>query len=261
MIYIAHYHHLTWRLRKENKLPDLKDHNDLPGLQPKLGQTAQTRPTSADVDLAIGKDPEMPLDEEDEEERVVLTPEQLKKLKHHQDKFSKSHTFYKPHETVTHHAFPLRLLVAVVVLLDFHSIFQVALGTCTWAIYYKVRPQALTTVILCCSLTCNITGGILISIGDKRTRKKDVVERMFRQRLTEEAIQKMEKRRKKEAERNEVLGEAEPVVPAGVTLDPERQAQHRHHGLHAHHAHRGGNEHTAGKAALDVAQPGMSSVT
>ncbi|KAK3062641.1 hypothetical protein LTR53_019271, partial [Teratosphaeriaceae sp. CCFEE 6253] len=30
MCFIAHYHHLTWRLRREKKLPDLVDHNDLP---------------------------------------------------------------------------------------------------------------------------------------------------------------------------------------------------------------------------------------
>ena len=30
MIYIAHYHHLTWRLRKKKNLPKLKNENDLP---------------------------------------------------------------------------------------------------------------------------------------------------------------------------------------------------------------------------------------
>jgi len=204
MIYIAHYHHLTWKLRKKKHLPELKDHNDLPDLRPKI----ERDPDTASVD---GKD----LDKEEEEEQEpVLTTEQQRKLKHHEDKFSKSHTFYKPHETATHHAFPLRLLVAIVVLLDFHSIFQVALGTCTWAISYHVRPQALTTVILCCSLTCNITGGILISVGDKRTRKKAVVEKMFRQRLTEEAMHKIEARRELEERRNEILDE--PVSPVDV---------------------------------------------
>jgi hypothetical protein len=85
-----------------------------------------------------------------------------------------------------------------VVLLDFHSIFQIALGTCTWSISYHVRPFALTTVILCCSIACNITAGILITLGDRRTRKTEVVKRMFRQELTQEAIKKMERRRKRE---------------------------------------------------------------
>lgn len=175
MIFIAHYHHLTWRLRKEKALPKLEDHNDLPAILPE------------DIEDQIVED-----------EISVLNPAQQKKLQHHQKKFNRSHTFYKPHETTTHHAFPLRLLVAVVVLLDCHSLLQIALGTCTWAISYKTRPFALTTVILCCSITVNITAGVLISVGDHRTRKKEVLERMFKQDLTKEAIRKMEKRREKE---------------------------------------------------------------
>ena len=167
-------------------LPKLADHNDLP-----TGNVPMGAPRVTDSD-----DPEKGANFE----FTVLTPQQQKKLEHHTLKFCKSHSFYKPHETETHHAFPLRLLVAIVVILDFHSIFQVALGTCTWAINYHVRPFALTTVILCCSITCNATGGLLIWIGDKRTRKKDVLERMNRQELTEHAIHKVEKRKGRESE-------------------------------------------------------------
>lgn len=179
MCFIAHYHHLTWRLRREKNLPKLPDHNDLP---PQL---------ESEIDL------EAAIDKEEMAEVSVLNAKQQERLKHHQTKFSKSHTFYKPHETSTHHAFPLRLLVAVVVLLDCHSLFQIALGTCTWSIYYKHRPQALTATILSCSITCNIVAGVLISIGDKRTRKKDVMERIFRQALTEEAIHHIAKKTEK----------------------------------------------------------------
>lgn len=199
MIYIAHYHHLTWRLRNEKQLPKLPDHNDLP----------ISRDGSMEGDLEASKI--LPTDKKNENIHSVLTPEQQRKLKHHTDKFTKSHTFYKPHETETHYAFPLRLLVAIVVLLDFHSIFQIALGACTWGISYHVRPIALTTVILCCSITCNITGGVLISIGGKRTRKKDVLERMFRQQLTEDAMAKIERRRERELARNQEL--ETPVSP------------------------------------------------
>lgn len=216
MIYIAHYHHLTWSIRKKRNLPKLKNENDLP-LQPGIDADVETGSTHEaasinDTSSAIndGAKSNKSISEKEAEESV-LTEEQQRKLKHHEDKFSKSHTFYKPHETETHHAFPLRLLVAVVVLLDCHSLLQIALGTCTWAISYHVRPFALTTVILCFSITCNIAGGVIISIGDRITRKKDVVERMFRQQLTEQAIQKMEKRRQKENERNEALDDV--VVP------------------------------------------------
>lgn len=180
MCLIAHYHHLTWEVREKRHMPKLPDHNDLPG---------RRRQSLVDVEPGENQD-----DLEEKQEYTVLSRRQQKRLQYHQSKFSKSHTFYKPHETSTHHAFPLRLLVAVVVLLDCHSLFQVALGTCTWSIDYRDRPQALTATILSCSITCNIVAGILVSIGDKRTRKKDVTDRLFRQDLTREAIEKIQKR-------------------------------------------------------------------
>ncbi|KAJ5552622.1 hypothetical protein N7494_002000 [Penicillium frequentans] len=186
MIFIAHYTHKTWEIRDKRKLPDLKDKNDLPA-----------RPEK-DVDVEFGDTPK-----DEEHEFTVLERAQQLKLQHHQNKFAKSHTFYKPHETLTHHAFPMRMLVAIVVILDCHSLLQMALGACTWSMEPpKYRPFALTTVILCCSITCNITGGIMIMIGDRMTRKKDIVERLFRQQLTEEAMKKMEKRKIKEERRS-----------------------------------------------------------
>ncbi|KAF2148711.1 hypothetical protein K461DRAFT_201762, partial [Myriangium duriaei CBS 260.36] len=198
MIYIAHYHHLTWNIRKKMKLPDLPNHNDLPNqIHP------SARGPSNSIDLEALR-PSSSLSSGDSGDSghpnyySVLTEQQQRKLDHHQAKFARSHTFYKPHETETHFAFPLRLLVAIVVLLDFHSVFQIALGTCTWAIPYETRPFVLTTVILICSITCNVTGGVLISVGDRRTRKKEVRERMFRQQLTEDAIKDVQKKKRKE---------------------------------------------------------------
>lgn len=204
MCYIAKYHHKTWELREQKHLPELKDHNDLPG----------ERSSTIERDVEAGETQD---DKTDKFEYTVLSPIQQRRLQYHQAKFAKTHTFYKPHETFTHHAFPLRLLVAIVVLLDFHSIFQVALGTCTWTIHYEVRPAALTAVILSMSLTCNIVAGILISIGDKRTRKKDVLERIFRQDLTKEAIKKIQHRH--EQQHGDDDGNAEHSL--GVDVDDE----------------------------------------
>jgi hypothetical protein len=176
MIFIARYHRITTKLRKQNNLPNLVDPNDLPN----------RRNSAQDTDDIIDKD--------ELAEYSVLTPRQQKRLQYHQAKFNKSHTFYKPHETPTHHAFPLHLMVAAVVLLDCHSLLQIALGTCTWSIDYRVRPEALTATILSCSIACNIAAGVVISIGDHKTRKKDVLERMFRQGLTEEAMKRMAKK-------------------------------------------------------------------
>ena len=183
MIFLARYHFLTWKKRREANLPKLKNKNELPRSLP-IGDEMK------DLDLEGQHTPE-----DGQEEYSVLKPKQQARFLHHAKKFAKSHTFYKPHETTTHHAFPIRLLIAIVILLDFHSLFQIALGSVTWGINYRVRPAALTIVILCCSIVCNCTAGILILVGDRMTRKKDVVEKMFRQELTEEAIAKLEKRK------------------------------------------------------------------
>jgi len=224
MIYIAHYHRISWKKREKLGLPELVDHNDLPEQRKE-----DAKPNEIDIESLVARRmprglakfvaPKIP---QKYAKRMiarngttpsydysVLTPEQQAKLDFHERKFSKSHTFYKPHETETHYAFPLKLLVAIVVVLDCHSCLQISLGACTWGIPYQTRPFALTTVILCFSITCNIMGGVLISQGDKRTRKHDVIERMMRQELTSEAIEEMETRWQKEAE---ARGEIDPEI-------------------------------------------------
>ncbi|KAH7149034.1 hypothetical protein B0J13DRAFT_550526 [Dactylonectria estremocensis] len=140
---------------------------------------------------------------ETEHDLPALTYKQLKSLQHHQKKFAKSHSFYKPHETFTHHSFPLAYLMTIVILLDCHSLLQISLGACTWGIDYHTRPFAITTVILCVSITCNVTAGLAISRGDRKTRKKEVMELINRQELTEDAIKHIEEKRKKEQEKEQ----------------------------------------------------------
>lgn len=179
---------MSWKIRQKLLLPELRDHNDLP-TEPVLPDLEAAHDTASLPSLEPG------------EEFSVLTPQQQELLVHHQTKYAKSHTFYRPHETETHHAFPLRLLITITVLLDLHSCLQISLGACTWGIPSDSRPFALTTVILCCSITTNATAGLLIWIGDRRTRKKDVIERMSRQELTEEAMHKVQKDNQKQAEK------------------------------------------------------------
>ncbi|KAK6532316.1 hypothetical protein TWF281_006506 [Arthrobotrys megalospora] len=190
MIFIAHYHFLTWKLRRKRKLPELQDHNDLP--------TRQFVSMEADRASVI-RDLEASWEERDE--APVLNEKQQERFEHHSMKFAKSHTYYRPHETRTHFAFPVKLLITVTVLLDFHSMFQIALGGVTWGISYHHRPGALTAAILSCSIACNIAAGITISIGDRMTRKKRIIEQEFRQGLTEEAMGHVKKKRQKEKEK------------------------------------------------------------
>lgn len=206
MIWIAKYHYRTWEMREKKDMPALQDRNDLP------------ERTEKDGDPEAGN----------EKEYIVLTAAQQKKLVHHQTKFSKSHSFYKPHETATHHAFPVKLMITAVVLLDFHSIFQIMLGTFTWSWDYHTRPAWITTVILCFSISVNILAGIIISIGDRRTRKKDVVMRISRQELTQQAIKKVQKHKADRdtsmahaqgSENFEVIREEQPENPTSKLQD------------------------------------------
>ncbi|KAF7865886.1 hypothetical protein EAF04_006051 [Stromatinia cepivora] len=238
MAYIAHYHRKTWKRREKLGLPELWDHNDLPEQRkediappPQVdveSLCARRMPKSfarriapripkkyADMMIARNQTEVQP-----NYEYTVLSPEEQSVLEFHERKFSKSHTFYKPHETETHYAFPLKLLFAVVILLDLHSCLQITLGACTWGIPYQHRPFALTTVILCFSITCNIMGGVLISIGDKRTRKHEVIERMMKQELTSEVIETMNTRKLKEAEER---GEIDPEIRKRREEEKERE--------------------------------------
>ncbi|KAI0536362.1 hypothetical protein GGR58DRAFT_514593 [Xylaria digitata] len=191
MVFISHYHRKTWKLRKKLEMAKLRDKNDLP----------------TDPELEAARD-----------EVSVLTEVQQATLVHHQTKFAKSHTFYRPHETKTHYAFPQSFLIAIVLLLDLHSALQISLGATTWGIYWKTRHPAITATILSVSITVNITAGILISIGGRRTRKKEVVERMFRQDLTRQALKEIREKGKKE-------GDTEKEVKAQRAIEDTRKSE------------------------------------
>ncbi|KAI0905333.1 hypothetical protein F4823DRAFT_611410 [Ustulina deusta] len=191
MLFISHYHRKTWKLRKKLQMAKLRDKNDLP----------------TDPELEAARD-----------EVSVLTEAEQATLVRHQNKFAKSHTFYRPHETKTHYAFPQNFLVAIVLLLDLHSALQISLGATTWGIYWKTRPPAITATILSVSIAVNITAGILISIGGRRTRKKEVVERMFRQDLTREALKEIRERGKKD-------GDTEKQIKAERAIEDTRKSE------------------------------------
>ncbi|KAK9436525.1 integral membrane protein [Metarhizium brunneum] len=187
---------------------------ELPNGSPTLHQPAAADgipPITLEGDNNPGVDLEDAKSETCSLEYDYLTPKQRKSLEHHQKKLSKSHSFYKPHETFTHHAFPLGHLIAIIVLLDCHSCLQISLGATTWGIDYHHRPFAITTVILCVSITCNLTAGLVIMFGDRKTRKKDVVELLERQALTGDAIKKVERKREKEATPEESERDKESV--------------------------------------------------
>ncbi|KAI8945751.1 hypothetical protein F4801DRAFT_110562 [Xylaria longipes] len=225
MLFISHYHRKTWKLRKRLQMAKLRDKNDLP----------------TDPELEAARD-----------EVSVLNEIEQATLVHHQDKFATSHTFYRPHETKTHYAFPQSFLVAIVLLLDLHSALQVSLGATTWGINYKTRNPAITATILTVSITVNITAGILISIGGRRTRKKEVVERMFRQDLTREALKEIRERGKKE-------GDVEKQIKAERAIADTRKSETLDEAVKSHvpvrdsfDMARGGYKSPPYKSSLDI---------
>ncbi|KAI0860901.1 hypothetical protein F4860DRAFT_478108 [Xylaria cubensis] len=228
MLFISHYHRKTWKLRKRLQMAKLRDKNDLP----------------TDPELEAARD-----------EISVLNEIEQATLVHHQTKFAKSHTFYRPHETKTHYAFPQSFLVTIVLLLDLHSALQVSLGATTWGIDWKTRNPAITATILSVSITVNITAGILISIGGRRTRKKEVVERMFRQDLTREALKEIRERGKKE-------GDVEKQVKAERAIADTRKSETLDEAVKSHVPVRdsfdmasGGYKSPPYKSSLDIPRP------
>lgn len=272
MIFIAHYHFLTYKRRRLLGLPPLRNPNELPQYSVAdaeahdLGDRCSDSDSSKARDSSTGNAPSIreglhegdirerlaalgvrnvdgndPLDptvgienlfgpmpgqpgvpivspgerqrqrlqrapsiqsmvRKDSREVSVLTPLEQSTLQHHQREFHNSHTFYRYAETETHWPFPLRLMMVIVILLDCHSFLQATLGGITWGIYYLDRPTALTATIITCSLSCSAVAGIIIWQGGSRTRKTDVVKRRVRLALEEEAIARMERKRKKAQE-------------------------------------------------------------
>lgn len=216
--FVVHY----WRKMKKAKLkrgdieaPDTGEASDASGAPATDATSKEPSPS-----YPIGQAEQRPLpelrtssqspkeqdveDEEDEiEDLYPLTPKQQKRFLHHRDKLVKSHSFYKPHETFTHYKFPLSLLITVIILLDCHSCLQISLSSTTWGIDYHHRNPAITTTILCVSITTNIVAGLVIMRGDRKTRKKDVVKLIDRQELTSDAMKKVEKKKVKRQEKQE----------------------------------------------------------
>lgn len=205
--FVIKYHKKTLKLREKRGLPPLSDRNELPNSQMH----------NADLQEAGHGD------------EAVLSDEEQEKFTKHQIALNKSHcrfraapvrkqagltalaAYYRPHETLTHRAFPISILIAIICLTDFHSCFQLALGTSTWSIsYHNWYKKILTTIILVFSLSCNISGGILIAVGNRLTRKTEVVEALLRQAITEEAIA-----RKEDAERYRAEKRMEAARNAG----------------------------------------------
>ncbi|ORY34992.1 hypothetical protein BCR39DRAFT_515962 [Naematelia encephala] len=153
MVIIWRLQRRTVTLRKAQGLPPIEDPNDLP-------------------------------DPKDAADYVsVLSDKQQEQLRHQQEAFAKSQTWYKPHATETHTAFPISWALWNTLLMDGNSIFQCMLCGCMWGMDWHERPAWTTGCLIPCSFLCGMGAGILIWQGSVRTKKSAKVEDQLREAL------------------------------------------------------------------------------
>lgn len=147
---IWHYKHKTTKLRDKAGLPQLFDVDDLP-------------------DPAY--DPSFV---------HVLTEREQQDLHHQQVKFRESQTWYRPHGTVTHRAFPINTALWICLFIDGNSAFQVILSSCMWSMNRFQRPAWTTGSLIPASFLCGIISAVLIWRGGKLTRRTEKIENTLR---------------------------------------------------------------------------------
>ncbi|KAG8679255.1 hypothetical protein FRC08_017102, partial [Ceratobasidium sp. 394] len=154
---IWHYRQVTRKLRRKAGLPALIDGNDLPDpiYNPNYVH--------------------------------VLSEKQQNELHYQQQQFMSNQTWYRPHETETHKAFPIKTALIICLLIDFNSVFQVMLCACMWSMNRFQRPAWTTGTLIPASFLCGIAAGVLIWRSGNQTKKVKEVEQRLREALDMES--------------------------------------------------------------------------
>ncbi|KNZ81532.1 hypothetical protein J132_00498 [Termitomyces sp. J132] len=150
IFWIWHYKRKTRRLRLKAGIPLLYDEDDLP-------------------------DPTY-----DPNYVHVLTEKEEKFLHRQQIKFRYSQTWYRPHGTVTHRAFPINLALAICLLNDANSCFQVILCGTMWGLDRFQRPAWSTGILIPCGFLSGIAAALLIWRGGQKSKRVAEVEERLR---------------------------------------------------------------------------------
>ncbi|GLB33910.1 putative RNA pol II promoter Fmp27 protein [Lyophyllum shimeji] len=148
--WIWHYKRKTRKLRKKAGIPQLFDEDDLP-------------------------DPKY-----DPNYVHVLTEKDEKFLHRQQRKFQYSQTWYRPHGTETHRAFPINTALLICLLNDGNSIFQIMLCGTMWGLDRFQRPAWSTGILIPCSFLCGIAAAVFIWRGGQKTKRVAEVEERLR---------------------------------------------------------------------------------
>ncbi|TCD68204.1 hypothetical protein EIP91_011376 [Steccherinum ochraceum] len=147
---IWYYKRRTRKLREKAGLPQLYDVDDLP-------------------------DPVY-----DENYVHVLSEREQADLHYQQFKFSQSQTWYRPHGTQTHRAFPINLALTITILNDLNSFFQILLSACMWSMDRFQRPAWTTATTLPAAFVAGIAAGVYIWWGGRKTKRTAAVEKRLR---------------------------------------------------------------------------------
>ncbi|KAL4241910.1 hypothetical protein ABKN59_000518 [Abortiporus biennis] len=110
----------------------------------------------------------------------VLTDKEQDDLHYQQLKFMDSQTWYRPHGTQTHRAFPINTALWICILNDLNSFFQCLLSGCMWGLNRFRRPAWTTATTLPAAFVCGIAAGCLIWWGGKKTKRLEQVEQRLR---------------------------------------------------------------------------------
>ncbi|KAH9951643.1 golgi-body localization protein domain-containing protein [Amylocystis lapponica] len=146
---IWHYQRRTTKLRRIAGLPALYDADDLP-------------------------DPIY-----DANYVHVLTEQEQIDLHYQQHKFMESQTWYRPHGTQTHRAFPINIALWICILNDLNSFFQCILSGCMWSLNRFTRPAWTTATTLPAAFIAGILAGFYIYWGGRKTKRvHEVTERL-----------------------------------------------------------------------------------
>jgi len=109
----------------------------------------------------------------------VLTEEEQMDLHYQQHKFMESQTWYRPHGTETHRAFPINIALWICILNDLNSFFQCLLSGCMWGLNRFTRPAWTTATTLPAAFIAGILSGFFIYWGGRKTKRtKEVEERL-----------------------------------------------------------------------------------
>ncbi|EGG10939.1 uncharacterized protein MELLADRAFT_115346 [Melampsora larici-populina 98AG31] len=177
---ILHYARIIWQRKGKH---NLSDPNDILPIDKDLSEAEKAvKPPRSPKHKRFKKQNNC---EKLEDERRILGIQECRRLEIAQTKLCKSQTWYRPHSSATHYAFPIWGACGILICNLGNSIFQAALCGVMWGLRYSERPAWTTATFMALSFSCGITSAILIWQIGKRTQKSEEVRRKVEEFLKE----------------------------------------------------------------------------